>query len=83
METTKLSTKGQVIIPQRIRRNNKWAAGVEFYIEERQGGVFLKPISTIPKTEVDQVFGCAGYRGPIKTLEEMDQGIAAEIGGSK
>ena len=79
METTKLSSKGQVIIPKVIRESHHWQAGTEFVIEETAAGITLKPRKPFPATRLENGVGCAGYKGPAKTLEEMEEGIAADI----
>lgn len=76
MERTRLSNKGQVVIPQRIRVALGWRAGVEFSVEPIEGGIALRPICDSSATTVDEVFGCVGYRGAKKTLREMAEGIA-------
>ena len=78
METTKLSSKGQIIIPKSVRTAHKWQPGTEFIIEERVDGIFLRPRKPFPATTVDEGLGCTGYQGPPKTLEEMDQGVLEE-----
>jgi hypothetical protein len=30
----------------------------------------------LPPTRIEDLIGCTGYRGPAKSLKEMDQGIA-------
>jgi looped-hinge helix DNA binding domain, AbrB family len=79
METTKLSSKGQVILPKAVRASHNWAPGVEFAVEDTPEGVLLRPLKPFPATTLDDVLGCAGYQGPAKSVEEMDQGIAAAI----
>lgn len=79
METTKLSSKGQVIIPKPIRESHHWQPGTEFVIEETATGIILKPRKLFPSTRLADGVGCAGYKGPAKTLEEMEEGIAADI----
>lgn len=79
METTKLSSKGQVIIPKAIRESHHWQAGTEFVIEESAAGIVLKPRKLFPPTRLEQGVGCTGYQGPAKTIEEMEEGIAADI----
>jgi AbrB family looped-hinge helix DNA binding protein len=73
---TKLSTKGQLIIPQEIRRRLGWHAGTEVEVEEREGGVLLRLPVEVPRTELGDLVGCARYEGPRRTLEEMDEAIA-------
>jgi hypothetical protein len=36
-----------------------------------------KPAPWFPTTTLDQVFGCAEYAGPPRSLAEMDNGILA------
>lgn len=76
MERTKLSNKGQVVIPHRIRTEKGWDAGVEFDVHSIEGGVVLRPIVEVVATSVDEVFGCLPYNGPVKSLSDMEDGIA-------
>ena len=79
METTKLSSKGQVILPVSIRLAKQWRAGVEFAVENTADGVLLRPIKPVATTTLDEVIGCAGYAGKAHSIEEMDAAITAEI----
>ena len=79
METTKLSSKGQVVLPSAIRNKKKWKPGTAFMIEETAEGVLLKPVKPWPATRVKDVFGSAGYTGPAKTIEDMHRGIEAAM----
>ena len=75
MATTRLSTKGQVILPKSIRDAGQWAPGPEFEVTARDGGVFLAPKTTRKRYTIDDLYGCLPYNGPPKTLEEMQRGI--------
>jgi AbrB family looped-hinge helix DNA binding protein len=79
METTRLSSKGQVILPKAVRASHNWTPGVEFAVEDTPEGVLLRPLKPFPATTLEDVLGCAGYGGPARSVEEMDQGIAAAI----
>jgi AbrB family looped-hinge helix DNA binding protein len=79
METTKLSSKGQVILPAAIRSANQWAAGVEFEVENTGEGVLLRPIKSFAATTLGEVVGCAGYTGKSHSIEDMDRAITQEI----
>ena len=79
METTKLSSKGQVILPVAIRTAYQWKAGVEFAVEDTGDGVLLRPLKPFAVTSLDDVAGCAAYTGKAHTLDEMDNAITAEI----
>ncbi|MFH1568028.1 MAG: AbrB/MazE/SpoVT family DNA-binding domain-containing protein [Gemmatimonadota bacterium] len=75
VESTRLSNKGQVVIPHRIRKRFGWEAGVEFTVEAIEGGVALRPVSRLVSTTVEEVYGCLPYRGPRKTLADMESAI--------
>jgi len=79
VETTLLSSKGQVIIPKTIRSQHHWRPGTRFAIEDVQGGVLLKPISSFAATDLQSGLGCIGYKGVAKSLDEMQAAIDAEV----
>ena len=74
-ETTRLSSKGQVIIPKTIRETYRWAMGQEFIVEDTGEGILLRPKSPFPRTTLEEVAGCLKYSGPPKTLEQMENAI--------
>ena len=65
-----------MVLPSRIRAAHQWQPGVEFSVEDTPDGVLLRPMKPFKPTRLEEVFGCAGYTGPAKTIEEMDTGIA-------
>lgn len=75
MDKTKLSSKGQVIIPKAVRDKKGWQAGDELIVEDRPDGVLLKRKSRFRPTTLDEVIGIAGYTGPPKSIEDMERGI--------
>jgi len=38
--------------------------------------VILREVRDVPETRLEDLIGCTGYRGPAKTLEEMEEGLA-------
>ena len=76
MEKTRLSNKGQVVIPKAVRALHGWEAGVELAVESVDDGIILKPIKPYEATKIDEVIGCIGYKGPKKSLKEMEVAIA-------
>lgn len=81
MNSTKLSSKGQVVVPSAIRHARQWAAGTEFAVLETPEGVLLKPLavaSPFAPTQLADVFGSARYAGPRKSLQDMDTAVMAE-----
>jgi len=79
METTKLSSKGQVVLPKSVRDEHGWPPGTEFVVESTADGVRLRAKAPFPRTALDAVFGSVSYAGPAKTVEEMDAGIRAAV----
>lgn len=75
MATTRLSTKGQLILPKSVRDAGKWEPGTEFEVSARDGGVFLAPRSARKRYTIDDLIGCLPYEGPPTTLQEMQRGI--------
>lgn len=78
METTKLSSKGQIVLPRSIRADRRWKTGTEFAVEETPLGVLLRPLKPFSQTRVEDVFGIARYKGPKRSLEDMEQAIVDE-----
>ncbi len=79
MTTTKLSSKGQVIIPKPIRSSHHWDPGQELVVIDIGDGIILKPATPFKETSVDSVAGCLKYTGKPKTLEDMEAGIAKGV----
>jgi len=79
METTKLSSKGQIIIPKWLRDANQWKPGTEFVIINTGSGVLFKPSQPFPATTLEEVVGCLPYDGPPHTVEEMNEAIEIAI----
>ncbi len=76
--TTRISTKGQIILPSTIRQRREWTAGTRLVVEETAEGVLLKPAPAFPETQPKDVFGSLPCKGKPKTLGEMDLGVLAE-----
>jgi len=87
MTTTRLSSKGQVILPKAVREANGWRAGIEFIVEQVSDGVLLRPFQPFPPTRIDDVRGISEYRGARKSLNDMEraveQGVRARRGGDR
>ena len=77
MKTTKLSSQGQVTLPQSLREH--WEDGQELIIINMGDGILLKPKKIFSETRLDEVAGCLNYQGKVKAIEEMDQAIAQGI----
>ncbi len=73
---SRLSTKGQLIIPREIRKRHGWRQGTELEVEDRGDAVVLRATSIGAATTVDDLIGFLRYRGAAKTLRQMAAGIA-------
>jgi AbrB family looped-hinge helix DNA binding protein len=79
METTRLSTKGQVILPKAIREARAWKPGTEFTVELTDNGILLRPVRPFPPTTFEQVAGCLKWHGKPKTIKQMDDAVAQMV----
>ena len=79
METTRLSTKGQIILPKNLRTSRAWGPGTEFTIEERGDGILLRPAGRFPGADLDEVAGCLRSKRKPKTPAQMRTAIRREV----
>jgi AbrB family looped-hinge helix DNA binding protein len=66
-----MSSKGQLVLPKEIRERGGFGPGSEVEVKEVPGGVLLKLVEGPESATLDDLVGCAGYRGPRKTLDDM------------
>lgn len=74
-ERTRLSSKGQIIIPKSFRLSKGLKPGDEFLVQELGEGILLSPLTPFKRSDAEDVFGCLSYHGPALSLEEMAAGI--------
>jgi AbrB family looped-hinge helix DNA binding protein len=79
METTRLSTKGQIVLPRGIRVSRAWGPGTEFTVEETGEGILLRPAARFPDTDLDEVAGCLRSRRTLGTPAAMRAAIGREV----
>lgn len=73
---TRLSTKGQLIIPKEIRERHGWRPGSSIEVEDRHDSVVLRRAPDVPRTTLEELIGCTGYTGPRKSLDDHEKAIA-------
>jgi AbrB family looped-hinge helix DNA binding protein len=73
--TTKLSSKGQVIIPKEIRSRHHWEPGQELQAIDTDDGILLRSTSPFPETTMKEAASCLSYSGKTITIEEMEAAI--------
>lgn len=78
---TKVSSKGQVVIPKAYRQKLGWEAGMELIVEESQGQLTLKAKPALKKTRSIRDVAGILHRPGMKahTIEEMDEAISKAI----
>ena len=79
METTKLSSKGQVTLPRSVRDTHNWPPGTEFAVEATEGGILLRPLKPFKPTTLQDVIGSTGYTGKAKSLANIEKAIARSV----
>lgn len=72
-----VSSKGQVVIPRKVREMLGIRAGRELSLNVRQDGVIeMKPVTRT----IDMLFGCCKRKGEkAMSIEEMDEAIAQAV----
>jgi AbrB family looped-hinge helix DNA binding protein len=75
MARTRLSSKGQVIIPKAVRDRHGWRPGLELDLEDQADAVVLRRAKPFPATTIEEVYGSLKYEGPPATIEEMDEAV--------
>ena len=71
METTRLSSKGQVIIPKAFRASHRWASGLELVVIDTGDGVLLKPKAPFEESALEDAAGCLKRSQNALSLDEM------------
>lgn len=79
MQTVKLSTKGQFVIPNEIRKSHHLTAGTEFAISFVGDEIRLTPLPMFPVTTVDDAAGLLARRGKKKTDEQTTRSSIAKM----
>lgn len=70
--SVRLSKNGQLVIPKEIRQRHGWTEGTELVLQDQGDGVLLRPARQFPETTLEDLVGCTGYKGPAKSLKEME-----------
>ena len=84
LATTKMSSKGQVVIPEDIRKRLKLKAGSQFVVVGENDVVILKSISPPSMNEFDSLIAEARRQGKEAGLKQSDVTEAiAKVRGRK
>lgn len=75
METTRISTKGQIVIPRAVRDRWRWKPGQKLEVVDTEEGVLLRSEveedALFPPTTIDQVGKALNYQGPRIPTEKL------------
>ncbi len=72
---TRLSSKGQVVLPKALREELDWPTGTNLTIEMRDDSLVLRRKETVRPTTIEEVAGMLKYDGPPISLEDMERGM--------
>jgi AbrB family looped-hinge helix DNA binding protein len=77
--TTRLSAKGQVVIPADVRRALGLKAGQTLHVRQTGGGVMLTPVLEKSGRSTDELIAeirkIYTHKGPPATIEDMDRAV--------
>lgn len=79
MESTKLSSKGQVIIPKAVRSARRWEAGQELLVIDTDEGVLLIPKAPFEATTLEDVAGMLKNRVEPRTEREIRAALDRDV----
>lgn len=71
---TRISAKGQVVIPKDLRERLRWYPGTPLEVIEREGAVTLQQVkrhNPFPPTTVEDLRRWPAYQGTPKSVEEI------------
>jgi AbrB family looped-hinge helix DNA binding protein len=75
VDTTVLSQKGQVVIPKKLREQRGWEPGLRLAVEPTPDGLVLRPLEATRAEVAASLLGIVGYRGPRRSLADMEAAI--------
>ena len=79
MDTTRLSARGQIVLPKHIRASQNWGPGATFIVEETSEGILLRPAGQFPETDIDEVAGCLRSGRKRKAISRVNEAIDSEV----
>ena len=75
MATTRLSTKGQIVLPKVVRDAHNWRSGTELDVIAHPEGVLLRARRPTKQYTLDDLYGCLRYDGPAVSVEDMSRAV--------
>jgi AbrB family looped-hinge helix DNA binding protein len=78
VEVTRLSSKGQMVVPKSVRDALQLPVGAELSVEVGDGCFVVRPRHRIRPTTIDEVAGMFKVNRRV-TLKDMERGIEAAL----
>jgi AbrB family looped-hinge helix DNA binding protein len=79
MHSTKLSSKGQVIIPKALRDTHHWASGLELTVTDTGDGLLLKAKAPFPAVPLSEVAGMLKTRVEPKSEAQIAAALTQDL----
>ncbi len=79
MEITRLSSEGQLIIPQAMLDAHRWERGQELIVIDMGDGILIKPKKPFQETTLADVGGCLKYLGKPKSIQDLEEAIRCGV----
>jgi len=79
MNITRVSSKGQVIIPKPVRTAHHWETGQELVVVDVGNGILLKPRVPFEETSIADVASCLKFKGKTRLIDDMNAAIQKGI----
>ena len=76
---TIISTKGQIVIPKRLRDQWGLTSGSRVKIESTPAGIQITPVAARNAKAVLKGLGLSGYKGKTIAIEDMDPLAALKV----
>lgn len=79
---TRLSTKGQMVVPKEIRDRFNWGPGTRLSAIATDEGMLVKAAKSepaFPLTRFEDAYGILKYDGPPISVEDMDKAITKGV----
>lgn len=83
MDTSRISSKGQVVIPKPIRDALNLESGTEVRFDQMGNGVRLTVVRRRKHSDPRAGYGLARYRGPTVSLEQMEEAVRKGVRESR
>ena len=76
MPTTTVSSKGQIVIPRRLRDKHRLTAGVRLQIHESAEGLVFAPVNAKRPRRATRAIGWRSLRGCAKGTDALKEHLA-------